>query len=149
MVSPTWTPLSFSKRSPALSPDFSATLSSAVFLHANTQYWFAPWSFASPFDPIFYLHHCNIDRLWALWNTRNANSADPLWTDMPFTNNFINTDPFHHPQGALSLFVYNQSKSAYTPALDRAWAGAFTLIVIVVILYVGARLLTRRNALTR
>jgi hypothetical protein len=21
----------------------------------------------SPFDPIFYLHHCNIDRLWAMW----------------------------------------------------------------------------------
>mgnify|MGYP001810251939 CR=1 FL=1 len=22
---------------------------------------------ASPFDPFFYLHHCNIDRLWAMW----------------------------------------------------------------------------------
>jgi hypothetical protein len=22
---------------------------------------------ASPFDPIFYLHHCNIDRIWAHW----------------------------------------------------------------------------------
>ena len=22
---------------------------------------------ASPFDPMFYLHHCNIDRLWAMW----------------------------------------------------------------------------------
>jgi len=22
---------------------------------------------ASPFDPIFYLHHCNIDRLWTMW----------------------------------------------------------------------------------
>lgn len=22
---------------------------------------------ASPFDPLFYLHHCNIDRLWAMW----------------------------------------------------------------------------------
>ena len=21
----------------------------------------------SPFDPIFYMHHCNIDRLWAMW----------------------------------------------------------------------------------
>jgi tyrosinase len=19
-------------------------------------------------DPIFYLHHCNIDRMWAVWN---------------------------------------------------------------------------------
>ena len=22
---------------------------------------------ASPFDPIFYMHHCNIDRLWTMW----------------------------------------------------------------------------------
>ena len=22
---------------------------------------------SSPFDPMFYLHHCNIDRLWAMW----------------------------------------------------------------------------------
>src|SRR5262245_30625657 len=21
----------------------------------------------SPFDPMFYLHHCNVDRLWAMW----------------------------------------------------------------------------------
>jgi phosphate transport system permease protein len=66
-----------------------------------------------------------------------------------FDNPYINTDPFNNPQGALSLFVYNQSKSAYSPAITRAWAGAFTLIMFVVILYVGARLLTRRNALTK
>ncbi|MDX6284568.1 MAG: phosphate transport system permease protein [Frankiales bacterium] len=66
-----------------------------------------------------------------------------------FDNNFINTDAFHEPQSALSLFVYNQSKSAYGASIDRAWAGAFTLITIVIVLYVGARFITRRNALTR
>jgi phosphate transport system permease protein len=66
-----------------------------------------------------------------------------------FDNNFINRDPFHHPQSALSLFVYNQSRSAYDAAIDRAWAGAFTLICIVVVLYVGARFVTRRNALIK
>jgi phosphate transport system permease protein len=66
-----------------------------------------------------------------------------------FDNNFINTDPFHDPQSALSLFVYNQSKSAYDAAIDRAWAGAFTLICIVIVLYVGARIITRRSALNR
>ncbi len=66
-----------------------------------------------------------------------------------FNNPYINPNPFHHPQSAMSLFVYDQAESAYQPAIDRAWAGAFTLITIVVILYVGARLLARRNALTK
>ena len=25
----------------------------------------------SPLDPIFYLHHCNIDRIWALWQSKD------------------------------------------------------------------------------
>ncbi|MFL6240642.1 MAG: phosphate ABC transporter permease PstA [Actinomycetes bacterium] len=65
-----------------------------------------------------------------------------------FDNPYINRNPFKNSQGALSLFVYNQSKSAYAPAVQRAWTGAFTLIVIVIILYVVARLLTRRNTLS-
>jgi len=30
------------------------------------------------------MHHCNIDRIWAVWNVNNQNSNDPLWTDMTF-----------------------------------------------------------------
>lgn len=26
----------------------------------------------SPTDPLFYLHHCNIDRLWAIWQQNNS-----------------------------------------------------------------------------
>ena len=33
--------------------------------------------------------------------------------------------------------------------VDRAWAAALTLILIVVVLYIAARLLTRRNKLAR
>ena len=66
-----------------------------------------------------------------------------------FDNPYINTNPFDQPQSALSLFVYNQAQSAYSPAIERAWAGAFSLIAIVVVLYVGARVLSRRNALTK
>jgi tyrosinase len=40
-------------------------------------------------DPIFYLHHANVDRLWSDWNRRgNANSSDPLWRDFAFERNF-------------------------------------------------------------
>ena len=29
-------------------------------------------------DPIFWLHHCNLDRLWAVWRKRNAQHLDPV-----------------------------------------------------------------------
>ena len=28
----------------------------------------------SPNDPVFYLHHCNVDRLWAMWQRRFPNN---------------------------------------------------------------------------
>lgn len=36
-------------------------------------------------DPIFYLHHANIDRMWAGWNDvlGNANPTDPKWLNGP------------------------------------------------------------------
>jgi tyrosinase len=36
-------------------------------------------------DPIFYLHHANIDRMWALWNQTpsNTNPTDPNWLKGP------------------------------------------------------------------
>lgn len=32
----------------------------------------------SPNDPVFFLHHCNIDRLWMLWQQQNPTSAPYL-----------------------------------------------------------------------
>ena len=66
-----------------------------------------------------------------------------------FNNSFINNNPFQGPQAALSVVIYNSAQQAYQPAVDRAWATALTLIAIVMILYIGARLLTRRNTLVR
>ena len=34
-------------------------------------------------DPIFWLHHCNIDRLWESWN-RLPGRANPSWPDRSF-----------------------------------------------------------------
>jgi phosphate transport system permease protein len=64
-------------------------------------------------------------------------------------NNYINSDPFHGGQASLPLFVFQGARSSSNFDVDRAWAAALTLILIVVVLYVTARLLTRRNALAR
>lgn len=31
----------------------------------------------SAYDPIFWIHHCNIDRIWAIWQTRNGSDNIP------------------------------------------------------------------------
>jgi len=59
----------------------------------------------------------------------------------------IHLNPFHGPQASLPLFVFSQAGSAYDVAVNRAWAGALTLIAIVLILTVIARVLTGRNRL--
>jgi len=59
----------------------------------------------------------------------------------------IKNSPFDGPQSALPLFVFSQAGSAFDVAVRRAWAGALTLIVIVLVLTVLARLLARRNRL--
>ncbi len=41
-------------------------------------------------DPIFWMHHCNIDRLWESWN-RLPGRTNPSWPDRPF--------PFANGQG--------------------------------------------------
>jgi tyrosinase len=57
-------------------------------------------------DPIFWMHHCNIDRLWASWNRGGGrNPTDQAWLDQTFifadrndrrvvarTGDFVSTD---------------------------------------------------------
>jgi phosphate transport system permease protein len=57
----------------------------------------------------------------------------------------IRTSPFEGAQSGLPLFVFSQAGSAFDVAVRRAWAGALTLIAIVLLLTLTARLLTGRN----
>lgn len=59
-------------------------------VHNNIGGWMP--SASSPRDPIFFMHHCNIDRIWAVWNLHNKNSTESLWTGMPFTDNFLDVE---------------------------------------------------------
>lgn len=58
----------------------------------------------------------------------------------------IRTSPVAGPQSGLPLFVFSQAGSAFEVAIQRAWAGALTLIAIVLILTVAARVITGRSA---
>jgi Common central domain of tyrosinase len=59
----------------------------------------------SPLDPIFWLHHCNIDRLWAWWNALGRrNTTNRLWRTFPFNG------IFQTPQGE-GLTAWNVSVS--------------------------------------
>ncbi|MBI1685403.1 tyrosinase family protein [Caulobacter hibisci] len=44
----------------------------------------------SPMDPIFQMHHGNIDRIWWRWNgLGRQNTQDSLWQNMVFQNNYL------------------------------------------------------------
>ena len=65
-----------------------------------------------------------------------------------FITPLTNADPFTGKQTAIPTFIFDQAGQGQAITYDRAWAAALTLIMIVLVLYVGARLLTRRNTLS-
>jgi phosphate transport system permease protein len=64
-------------------------------------------------------------------------------------NNYFHNNPFKGDQGSLGVYIFQNATSPSAFNVQRAWAAALTLILIVVVLYVAARLLTRRNQLAR
>jgi phosphate transport system permease protein len=64
-------------------------------------------------------------------------------------NPAINYNPFSGGQSSLSLYVYEQASTASKYAPARAWAGALTLVILVLALTIAAKLLARRNKLVR
>jgi phosphate transport system permease protein len=58
-----------------------------------------------------------------------------------FVTKAINTDPFNGPQGSLPTFIWDQSTDPNHNAVDRAWAGALLLILIIMLLNLVARLI--------
>jgi phosphate transport system permease protein len=61
----------------------------------------------------------------------------------------INFDPLRNNQSSLALFVYQQAGDASKYAPARAWTAALTLVALVLLLTIAAKLLARRNRLTR
>ncbi|GGM70784.1 phosphate ABC transporter permease PstA [Dactylosporangium sucinum] len=61
----------------------------------------------------------------------------------------INFNVFSGGQSSLSLYVFQQAGVASEFAPGRAWTAALTLVVLVLVLTVAAKLLARRNKLAR
>ncbi|NEP17639.1 MAG: tyrosinase family protein [Leptolyngbya sp. SIO4C1] len=80
----------------------------------------------SPYDPIFWLHHANVDRLWAEWQERGHSGSNfyPA-ADKPFGHNL--TDPMWPWDGGLS------APGRYGPEAEgpdlRDWLIAPTAVV--------------------
>ena len=51
------------------------------------------------------------------------------------------------PQSALPLQILDDARGAFDPAIGRAWAGALTLMLLVLLFTVAARLIGRRSQL--
>ena len=72
----------------------------------------------------------------------------PLMIAAGFTAS-LNNNLFDNPMMTLPVFVYDSYAhpgADVTPYLDRAWAGALTLILIVMLLNLIGRLVARRFA---
>jgi phosphate transport system permease protein len=57
----------------------------------------------------------------------------------------INVNPFNGQQAALPTFIFAQAGQPQKVALDRAWAGALTLVLLILVLNLVARAIARRS----
>ena len=74
-------------------------------------------------DPLFWLHHCNIDRLWAAWLTNGSNVQEngKAWLDGPSPRQF----QMPAPDGTLHVFTPAQCLpgNSLAPQYDDLWNG--------------------------
>ncbi|MEV4621462.1 phosphate ABC transporter permease PstA [Asanoa sp. NPDC049573] len=61
----------------------------------------------------------------------------------------VNINPFNNNQSSLSLFVFQQASDASRFSPARAWTAALTLVALVLILTITAKLVAGRNRIRR
>ena len=71
-------------------------------------------------DPIFYLHHANIDRMWAAWNQNSANTnpTDSNWLNGPAANG---DNEFVMPMPDGSSWVYTPQQMSSLSQLNYTY----------------------------
>ena len=79
---------------------------------------------------------------------RAMGETAPLLLTALGDDEFMQTHPTQ-PMSTLSLQIFDNAVTGFKAAQGRAWAGALTLILIVLILTVAARLIGRRVSSAR
>jgi tyrosinase len=70
-------------------------------------------------DPIFYFHHCNIDRMWAVWNQNYSNPDNvPDWANGPAAQG---QREFVMPNPDGSQWVYTPAQMSSLSQLDYTY----------------------------
>ena len=93
-------------------------------------------NFLSPVDPVFFLHHANLDRLWDVWTRKQQLLGLPvlpsgveLRTDLPDEQKSAeekNTDYYRWAREPVLFFVDSQGRPVTrTRTEDYAWTSAF------------------------
>jgi phosphate transport system permease protein len=57
----------------------------------------------------------------------------------------LNFNPFDNPMGSLPFYIWKSFLAGSEEAVTRAWAGLFVLVVVILILFVSARILSTRK----
>ncbi|MFF0295302.1 phosphate ABC transporter permease PstA [Kitasatospora sp. NPDC004614] len=78
---------------------------------------------------------------------RGVGETSPVLLTAGFTTR-LNLDAFHGNQTSLPLFVWNYIKQPYPDMVARAFAAGLTLMAVVLILFVTARILGRHRTPT-
>ncbi|PGH30982.1 hypothetical protein GX50_06255 [[Emmonsia] crescens] len=67
------------------------------------------------FDPLFWLHHCNIDRMWAIWQTLNPDKWFETGDKNTFFQEAIGLADTITPQTKLRPFHTDKKGTCWTP----------------------------------
>ena len=58
----------------------------------------------------------------------------------------INGNPFNDPMGSLPFYIWKSFLAGSEEAVTRAWAGLLVLVLLILILFITARILGTRKA---
>lgn len=81
-------------------------------------------------DPVFWLHHCNVDRLWSLWMDQIINAGNPrllfpsadvkTWLDMTFDNHYWNAQD-KLAAGTVKTSLFTEDMGYNYDTMNKTW----------------------------